>query len=283
MMNDMMVCKNCGNEFTGKYCNSCGEKVYAEKDRRITHLFEEAFHFITHFEGTFFTTLKTIFTKPGQLSQDYCNGIRKKYFKPLSLFLLLVVVYLLFPLASGLNMPLTFHMKSNEYGAFATSKVTAFMKTHPAQNFAAIEQQFAAKSEKLSKLLLLLIIPCCALVLWVLTFFRRKYFFDQMVLSAEINSFFLIANFFILPLLITIAYKISKLLHIPSTWLSDGIYTFTGQAITAIFAAFAFRRFYHFGFIYRVLTACIFIFLHGFIVYILYKFILFVAVFYQLH
>lgn len=283
MANGTIICKNCGNGFTGKYCNQCGEKVYLENDRRITHLFEEAFHFITHFEGSLFTTLKTIFSKPGQVSKDYCDGVRKKYFKPLSLFLLLVVLYLLFPLASGLNMPLENHMNSDEYGVFASNKVKTFLKTHPDQSLITVKQQFQAKSEKLSKLLLLLIIPCCALVLWMLSFFRRKFFFDQMVLSAEINSFFLMSNFFLMPLLITIIHVASKILHIDRSWLSDDVYTFTGLSITAIFAAFAFKRFYHFGFIYRVLAAGIFIYLHSLIVYILYKFTLFVAVFYQLH
>ena len=76
-------CKNCGNRFTGKYCNVCGEKVYTEKDKSIKYIIEEGFHFLTHFEGTFLKSLKAIITRPGTLSLDYCNGIRKKYFKPL--------------------------------------------------------------------------------------------------------------------------------------------------------------------------------------------------------
>lgn len=277
------TCKNCGNSFTGRYCNNCGEKVYEEKDRKIIHLFEEALHFITHFEGSFFTTLKTMFSRPGQISKDYCDGIRKKYFKPLSLFLLLVVIYLLFPLASGLNMPLEYHMESNEYGAYATAKVNAFLKDHPNHNLLTLKQQFAVKSEKLSKLLLLLIIPCCALVLWLLSFFRRRFFFDQMVLSAEINSFFLMSNFFLLPLVIMIIRFISELIQTKTLWLTDDIYTFSGQAVTAVFTAFAFKRFYHFKLLYRILATCIFISLHSMIVYILYKFALFVAVLYQIH
>lgn len=279
----MHTCKNCGHYFQGKYCNQCGEKMYQEKDRKIAHLFEEAFHFITHFEGSFFTTLKTILSRPGQVSKDYCDGIRKKYFKPLSLFLLLVVAYLLFPLASGLNMPLQSHMESNEYGAYAISKVDAFLNAHPNHSLLTVKQQFAAKSEKLSKLLLLLIIPFCALVLWPLSFFRRRLFFDQMVLSAEINSFFLIANFFLLPLLIMLIQTVSRLFNFSTVWLSDDVFTFTGQTVTAIFAAFAFKRFYGFGLFYRIIAALIFIYLHGLIVYILYKFTLFVAVLYQIH
>src|SRR4051812_49053712 len=96
------TCKNCGNRFNGKFCNQCGEKVYTDKDRSVLHFVEEGFHFLTHFDGNFITTLKAIFIRPGQLSQDYSIGIRKKYFKPLSLFLILVVLYLLFPMFRGL-------------------------------------------------------------------------------------------------------------------------------------------------------------------------------------
>lgn len=279
----IVECKSCGNPFKGKYCNQCGEKVYKESDRKITHLFEESFHFITHFEGSLFTTLKTIFKRPGLLSTDYCNGIRKKYFKPLSLFLLLVVIYLLFPLASGLNMPLKFHMTQQKYGDFATEKVEQYLKTHPGITYVMLEEKFAAKSEKLSKLLLILIVPCSAVLLWSLTFFKRKYFFDQMVLSAEINSIFLIVNFFLLPLLIILIYLASKLFHFSIDWITDDNHTFFGQAFTALFTAFAMKRFYGFKKIYPIVASLVFVYFHGFIVYSLYKFTLFVTVFYQIH
>jgi hypothetical protein len=278
-----IVCKNCGNHFSGKYCNQCGEKVYKETDRKIAHLFEEAFHFITHFEGSFFTTLKTIFKTPGKLSTDYCNGIRKKYFKPLSLFLLLVVLYLLFPLASGLNMPLKNHVDQNDYGEFATKKVALYIQQHPGTTYTMLEEKFAAKSEKLSKLLLLMIVPFVALILWALSFFKRKYFFDQMVLSAEINSFFLIANFFLLPLVIALIYLIARVFDLSVAWVTDDRYTFVGQVATALFTAFAMKRFYGFKLWYRIIASLIFIYFHGLIVYTLYKFTLFVAVFYQIH
>lgn len=283
MENERLVCKSCGNHFTGKYCNQCGEKNYREQDRKISHLLEDSFHFITHFEGTFFTTIKTIFSKPGQLSTDYCNGIRKKYFKPLSLFLLLVVIYLLFPLASGLNMPLKNHLDQNMYGEFATKKVETYLQAHPQITYTMLEEKFAAKSEKLSKLLLLMIVPCSGLILWALTFFKRKYFFDQMVLSAEINSFFLIANFFLLPLLIILIYLAAKLFHFSVEWVTDDRYTFIGQVATTLFTAFSMKRFYGFRLLYRIIASLVFIYFHSLIVYSLYKFTLFVAVFYQIH
>src|SRR5918993_3822483 len=121
MIEQGLSCKHCGNYFNGKYCNKCGEKVYTDHDKSIPHFFEEAFHFLTHFEGTFFTTIKTIFSRPGKLSSDYCNGIRKKYFKPLPLFMLLVVLYLVFPIFSGLNTPFQFYLNK---GSIANALVT---------------------------------------------------------------------------------------------------------------------------------------------------------------
>src|SRR5689334_1275203 len=97
-------CKNCGHSFSGKYCNNCGEKVYTEHDRTFMHFVEEGMHFITHLDGTLINTIRTMFKSPGKLSVDYCAGKRKTYFKPLSFFLLLVVIYLLFPFFQALNM-----------------------------------------------------------------------------------------------------------------------------------------------------------------------------------
>ena len=114
------TCKACHNRFTGKYCNVCGEKAFDEHDKSMAHVAEEVFHFVSHLDGTLINTLRAIFTKPGQLSLDYCNGIRKKYFKPVSFFLLLVVVYLLFPVFRGLNMPLEGHFKQNFYGYYVS-------------------------------------------------------------------------------------------------------------------------------------------------------------------
>ncbi|HYC86973.1 MAG TPA: DUF3667 domain-containing protein, partial [Chryseosolibacter sp.] len=114
----MNTCKNCTAPVDSNYCQECGEKVHYGKDRSFKHLFEEAFHFLTHFEGKFFTTLKTMFAAPGKLSLDFCHGIRKKYFKPLSFYLLVIIIYLIFPLFEGLNIKLKYHYNS-PYGQYA--------------------------------------------------------------------------------------------------------------------------------------------------------------------
>jgi len=276
------ICKNCNNSFSGKYCNHCGEKLYHEKDKSVFHLFEEGLHFLTHFDGTFFNTLKKIFTKPGQLSVDYCKGKRKTYFKPLSLFLLLVVVYLLFPVFEGLNMKLYYHTHHLFYGKYAMreSREVMIQKHLTDQQLTILFQQ---KSEKASKFLLLILLPLTALFFWLLTFKKRKYFFDQMVFSAEINCMYLLWGFLLLPLLLFISERIYHLVTNTYFNVGDTLLGLITYAVLCTYAAVGAGRFYKITKWQSAGFAILFYIAHLIIVQFIYKFILFYIVIHQIH
>lgn len=310
MSGNTISCKNCGNHFRGKFCNQCGEKVYTAHDKSILHFFEDAFHFITHFEGTFFNTLKAVFSKPGKLSLDYCDGLRKKYFKPLPFFMLLVVLYLIFPFFTGLNMPFKYYLNKGSYASKITTEKSGvaidsalalidiaqrqqnFKSRQDAFNYiiaaedslirkseklSAIESTFNKKSEKISKLLLLILLPLTGFALWLFSIRKRQFFFDHLVLATELNSFYLLFSFFLLPLALTVAYKLFPM-AVPKnlTDTSIGIFSYT---IVAIFAARAFRLFYNDRWWWAVVKSLLVVLAHYFIVQIIYKFILFAITF----
>ncbi len=261
-------CKNCGNNFLGKYCNVCGEKVYTEKDKTLGHIIGEGLHFLTHFEGKFFNTLKVIFIRPGKLSLDYCNGIRKKYFKPLSFFLMLVILYLLFPVFEGLNMHLQTHVNHNLYGHFATNEVLRKLKE---TNVSEIElvKSFHRAGEKTSKFLLFFIIPFVALFSLLLGNNKRKKYYDHFVFTIESCSFFILWGFLILPLLVILLNLITNIS------IKDPITGYILSGVFVIYTISASKRFFNFSWWYSILYAILLsVFLIVFIEYI-YKFILF--------
>ncbi len=273
---DKHICHTCQNHFHGKYCNNCGEKVYDEKDKSVIHFFDDAIHFITHFDGTLFNTLKAMATKPGLLSLDYCNGIRRKYFKPLSLFLLLVVLYLIFPFFEGLNMRLEFYKRNPLYGHFAEQKITNTLKEKQI-TFLQLEELFHHKSEKISKVLLVLIIPFTALFFWLFTFKKRKYFFDQLIFSTEINSIYLLWGFLLLPFL---TFLFEKFYHFNTgTYLifSDNFSGLLIYSIVFLYTILASKRFYNINYLKAISLSLLFIPVHTFIILDLYKFILFIT------
>ncbi|MDB5202145.1 MAG: hypothetical protein JWQ27_1554 [Ferruginibacter sp.] len=267
---DTVICRNCGNKFTGKYCNICGEKAYDEKDRSVMHLVGEGLHFITHFEGTFLTTLKSVLFKPGQLSEDYCNGIRKRYFKPLSFFLMLVIIYLLFPLFNGLNQILYAHMQQSVYGKFATKEVTKIIATGKI-DYDTLADAFHHKAEQISKFLLFILIPVMACFSWLLGYRKRSLYYDHFIFSIEAVSVLILWGFLICPVIL---FSISPLL--PADFFETELYTgiIMGGGF-AIFVATAARRFFNFKRWYSMLYALLYTFCLMLFVQFVYKLILF--------
>jgi hypothetical protein len=272
------TCKNCGNEFAGNFCNRCGEKVYGDHDKSIFHFLEDGIHFITHFDGTLINSVRTIFGRPGQLSVDYSNGIRKRYFRPLALFMLLVVLYLIFPMFTGLNMPMRFHLTQDFYGDLAQEKAQHYIQSHHV-TMVQLEQKFAAKSEKTSKFMLFAIIPLSAIPLYLFGWKKRRYFFDHLLLSTEINSFYLIYAFFLLPLSLSLLSLIQQVMHIKFMgWVDEDMLGLIISVGLALFVSGAFKRFFGFKWWVRFLAIIVFIIAHYFIVYSIYKFLLFITV-----
>jgi hypothetical protein len=302
------TCKNCGNEFTGKYCNNCGQKLFTRHDKSIPHFFEDAFHFITHFEGTFFNTLRAMFTRPGKLSYDFCEGRRKRYFRPLSFFMLLVVLYLLFPRFTGLNMPLKLYLNEKTYArsmvqkksgvdmdsigvqirralnertfsgdqeryAFAMRYSDSLFNQYPALK--RLEASYNKKSETTSKVLLLILIPCMALAFFLLSFYRRRMMYDHLVLATEFNAFFVLSAFLLLPVLTILLYKLFPAFSI--RYLTDNNLGYIIYTVAGIYASMAFRYFYKDPWYLSVPKALAAIYLHTKIVHIIYKFVLFVV------
>lgn len=268
-----ITCKNCGHIFEGNYCNNCGEKVYTRHDKTIIHLVEEGAHFITHFDGTFFNTLKAL-TVPGKLSTDYCSGIRKRYFKPISFFLLIVVLYLLFPLMEGLNQRLTYHLGNQLYGGFATRKVTDLLR-HTGLSLSQAFDMFHEKAEKVSKLLLLILIPVSASILQMLTFKKRRLFFDQVIFATEFNIVLILFSFLLLPFTLRAFYYVLQFFSIDILELMDAGIGIIILIVMMTYLIIAARKFYGLKYISAILLSIAFIILYGLFFQFIYKFILF--------
>jgi hypothetical protein len=265
----MNVCKNCSAPVSEKFCGRCGEKVYAESDRSFKHLFEEAFHFMTHFEGKFFTTMATMIKRPGKVSLDFCSGIRKKYFKPLSFYLLLIIAYLLFPAFEGLNMQLRYYFGNRLFGNYAAHKADEVRKE---KNYSEdkLAEVFHQKGEKTSKFMLFIILPFMALFSYMVSFKKRKFYFDHFIFATEVTSFYLLFGFLVLPVIVIGLNLIGVRLFPSEGWIGLVIYS-----AVSIYASIAASRFFDFRKVVNVLYGLFFCFTLVVFVQFIYKFILF--------
>lgn len=267
----MNQCKNCQNLFTGKFCNQCGQKVYHEIDKSVMHLFEEIFHFLTHFEGSFLTSVKTILLHPGKLSLDYCAGIRKKYYKPISLFLMVVIIYLLNPMYSGLNQEFRHYKGNNVYGPMAVSAIQSKLST-TSMTEKDLEIEYARKSQRLSKALLFIFILASTIFLSVLFFQQRKWLFDHVILSTEINTIFILLFFILFPILMILVRVIFRL---NGDVLSDEIFALISFVTFFTYNSVTFKKMFKESTFKTILKSLVFTFLHTLFFIFVYRFIVF--------
>jgi uncharacterized protein DUF3667 len=272
MQPTFVTCKSCGTHFQGRFCNNCGEKVFHPHDKSLTHFIEEAFHFITHFDTKIFRSLRFMLSKPGFVAMEFCEGRRRKYFSPVSMFMIGVVIYLLFPVLQGLNISFDNHISNNNSFHFYLIQKWAVHKASVEQiTLAQLAEKFDHLSPKFSKVLLLVLIPLSALALSLLFTRKKKYFFDHMMLAAEINSVILFLVFLILPVLFI---GISKILPINLEY-GDNVLFLTLHGILVLLILFSsFKRFYHVKFLNALLKAFLFIILYMLVLHI-YRLIVF--------
>jgi len=86
-------CKNCGAITKDSFCAHCGQRTTVHK---VT--FRETFDDLTDnlfsFSAPLPLTLKMLILHPGTLFRQYLGGKRKKYYRPISFFILATLIYL---------------------------------------------------------------------------------------------------------------------------------------------------------------------------------------------
>jgi len=87
-------CRNCGAPLSGRYCADCSQAadVHVPSTRELLH---QALEGITHSDSRLWTTLYSLWFKPGKLTLEFVAGRRVAYLPPFRLYLVLSVIFFL--------------------------------------------------------------------------------------------------------------------------------------------------------------------------------------------
>lgn len=90
----LSTCPNCDHKLESHYdfCPSCGQENH---DIRVPvgHIGYEFVEGITHFDTKVWNTLKSFFTKPGQITKEYLEGKRARYVPPPRMYIFISVIF----------------------------------------------------------------------------------------------------------------------------------------------------------------------------------------------
>ncbi len=114
-------CAACGTELAGAYCHACGERALRPDGESLWRFAKDQFHEVTSADGRLWRTVKAL-VAPGKLTEEYLDGRRSLYVRPIRIFL--VINVLIFFALSGspgtiLKGPLQSHFGAALYGGAA--------------------------------------------------------------------------------------------------------------------------------------------------------------------
>ncbi len=85
-------CANCGTAVTLHYCPNCGQKL-AEGRLHLGHLLSEFVHNYLGTDSGFFFTVREMLVRPGHAINEFLDGKRRPYLKPVQFYLLLLTLF----------------------------------------------------------------------------------------------------------------------------------------------------------------------------------------------
>lgn len=229
-------CLNCGEIVISgqQYCSGCGQSV---KVHRVSfhYFFHELVHGVTHADIGILYTIKMLARQPGLVAREYLAGKRKKYFPPVSFYLVLIGLFVF-----ALGAFHTFEQSNNfaewRAGIRKMPDSQKVVRERRLQKIDRAETAMAFMTKKSNLVSLLAATPLTAFIFF-LFYYRRGYnFIEHLVVNFYFAGFGALIFIFIVAPLINLV----------------GTQTFYLFAISAFLVAEALYRSYaYYGFINR--------------------------------
>lgn len=195
---DRSDCLNCGAALSGPYCASCGQREITDADRGLGHLVRDFLSELTSVESRTWRSFLALLFRPGLLSRTYLDGARQRYLKPISLFLIVNLMFFLAPPLTDLSLPLAnqalqpwaerIHPLIEEKATVRAARGESdaqrdVYNDRPTPGYAALQRDYDARSGEISKLLVIAHIPFLAFGLMLAFGFRKFWYAEHVVVA----------------------------------------------------------------------------------------------------
>lgn len=173
-------CVNCGAELATPFCPRCGERRASDRHYTLRNFGDEVLETFTHLDGTLWRTLRTLLTRPGELTAAYMRGERLRYMKPLQLFVVVSIVHFFVAGHLGVrtfDVPLRVQSRSYTGPARMIARRLAERNT----TFDAYAEKFDTVGTAQAKTLIIAMVPAFALLLALLELRKRRYALEHLV------------------------------------------------------------------------------------------------------
>lgn len=248
------ICLTCGQSFSGRFCNGCGEKVVEPADRTLWAFVSATFNAYTAVDGRLARSLRTMFARPGRMSHDIARGVRTPYMTPLAMFFVANFVYFLVPILETFNTSLNSQLEYMPYSAWIKPEFLSRLEA-AGTTLANFRPRYDAASANWSKLLLVLMVLALFPFVALINHQRSRLLADHLLFSFEFGSFLLFGPTILLGCLLWLLSKVGHGLGLPVQGLmSDRVLSLLVLVGLSYFMLRGARTFYGHGWLRTVLS-----------------------------
>jgi hypothetical protein len=178
----------------GPFCAQCGERKVSPADYSLSVVAHEVAEDFAHVDSKILRTLGALLFKPGLLSKVYFAGGRSRYTKPLTLFVILNIIFFVVQPHTGLL--------SYKYGQYMSEKSPGNDRRRALVRKKLLNSgeresdyviRFNARLQEQKKSMLIFSVPMLALAMTALFFRKRRFFVEHLVFSIHVYAFLLIS------------------------------------------------------------------------------------------
>lgn len=217
-MSSTGACANCRASLAGPYCHACGQHESASHPATVGHLVHELTHELLHVDGKIWRTTRSLFTRPGALTEAYRKGSRVNWIGPFRVFLIAAALHAVaVPGIGPMNWPTVIQRMpdgsrdvSIGSGAERRRGLDGGVLVSPSEGDA-----YAAKLRRAYLSVRYLAVPIFAVAALALYRRRQPYYAGHVVLAAHYYSFWYLVSVATTPLPYVVG-------NIASFWLSLG-------------------------------------------------------------
>ncbi|NVK21849.1 MAG: DUF3667 domain-containing protein [Kangiellaceae bacterium] len=185
------TCASCNHVVDYNYCANCGEKILTPELRSVGHIAGDALENLTSYDGKIWRTLITLFVKPGQLDRNYHIGQRVNYLKPISLFFIINVLFVMFSPLTDFYVAFRDQMQLQPYSDWLKPYMLEVI-ANKGYEIGDFEEKYNQLVVVLARSLIILQVPFFAIFSFIVLFSRKHYLSDYLIFSLNAHSWWMI-------------------------------------------------------------------------------------------
>jgi len=188
------ICPTCRVAVDTPFCSKCGEEPTAPRDLTLRGLGEKVVHAFTSIDARTVRTGWILLRRPGELTLDWTNGVRRPHVAPFQLFLIANVLFFATQWATDENVfssSLESHLHHQDWSELARSALSRRLQ-QTGMTIAQYAPSFDRTVVLNAKSLVLLMTLPFALVLPLVFLRERRPFMTHVVFSLHLYTFLLL-------------------------------------------------------------------------------------------